>query len=111
MGAAIPICLTLASSLPDILPYGPNQTRTEVLTGTVQVRDEIVPEDDDEDISYANRSKSTVNITFIVEDGTSETRPGKRYAHGEKRPKKRKNQKRKEEILLSEPDQDDMDTA
>lgn len=108
MGAAIPICLTLVASLPDILPHSPSKIRTEILTGTIQVRDEIIPEDDNEDISYANRSKSTVSVTLIIDDGVNETRPAKRYALGEKRQKKRKDKKRKEEIVLSEPDQDDM---
>ena len=108
MGAAIPICLTLAASLPDILPYDPGKIKTEISTGTVQVRDEIIPEDDDEDISYANRSKSTVSITLVIGDGADETRPKKRHALGEKRQKKKKNQNRKAEIVLSEPDQDDV---
>lgn len=107
MGAAIPICLTLAASLPDILPHSSSQIKTEILTGTAQVHDEIIPEDDNEDISYANRSKSTVSITLIIEDGVNESRPAKKYALGEKRRKKRVDQKRKGEIILSEPDQDD----
>jgi hypothetical protein len=107
MGAAIPICLTLAASLPDILPHSPSQIRTEILTGTMEVRDEIIPEDENEDISYANRSKSTVSVTLIIEDGVNETRPAKRYALGEKRQKKTRDQKRKGVIVLSEPDQDD----
>lgn len=109
MGAAIPICLTLAASLPDILPFGPGEITTEIVTGTVQVRDEIIPEDGDEDISYANRSKSTVSVTLVVGDGVDETRPTKRYALSEKRQKKKKDGHRKAEIVLSEPDQDDMD--
>jgi len=111
MGAAIPICLTLAASLPDILPFSPSQTKTEISTGTVQVRDEIVPENDDEDISYADRSKSTVSVTLTIGDGVDETRPTKRYALSEKRQRKKKNQKPKAEIVLSEPDQDDMDVV
>lgn len=111
MGAAIPICLTLATSLPDILPFGPSKIRTEILTGTVEVRDEIIPEDDDEDISYANRSKSTISVTLAIEDGADETRPTKRYALGEKRQKKKKNQNRKAEVVLPEPDQDDVDVV
>jgi len=109
MGAAIPICLTLAASLPDILPFGPGETTTEIVTGTVQVRDEIIPEDGDQDISYANRSKSTVSVTLVIGDGVDETRPAKRHAIGEKRQKKKKDKHRKAEIVLSEPDQDDMD--
>lgn len=111
MGAAIPICLTLAASLPDILPFGPNEIKTEIVTGTVQVRDEVVPEDDNEDISYANRSKSTVSVTLVIEDGVDETHPKKRYVLGKKGQKKRKDRSQKGEVVLSEPDQDDMDVA
>jgi len=111
MGAAIPICLTLAASLPDILPFGLSEIRTEISTGTVEVRDEIIPEDDDEDISYANRSKSTVSVTLVIGDGVDETRPERRYPLGGKRQKKKKGQNRKPEIVLSEPDQDDMDVV
>jgi len=111
MGAAIPVCLTLAVSLPDILPFDPSEIKTEISTDTVQVRDEIIPEKDDEDISYANRSKSTVSVTLIIGDGADETRPTKRCVLGEKRQRKKKNQKPKVEIVLSEPDQDDMDVV
>ncbi|KAF9792259.1 hypothetical protein BJ322DRAFT_997906 [Thelephora terrestris] len=106
MGAAIPICLTLAASLPDILPHSPSQIKTEIVTGTVQVRDEIIPEGDDEDISYSNRSKSTVSVTLIIGDGVNETRPAKRYPIDGKRQRRKKDQKRKEEIVMSEPDQE-----
>jgi hypothetical protein len=111
MGAAIPVCLTLAASLPDILPFGPSKIKTEISTDTVQVRDEVIPENDDEDISYANRSKSTVSVILTIGDGVGETRPTKRHALGEKRQRKKKNQKPGAEIVLSEPDQDDMDIS
>lgn len=111
MGAAIPICLTLISSLPDILPHGPIQIRTEVLTGTVQVRDEVVPEDADEDISYVSRRKSTVNATLIVDDGVNETRPAKRHALGKKGQKKGRGKEDKREVVVSEPDQDDTEVV
>ena len=111
MGAAIPICLTLAASLPDVLPHSSSQIKTEVSTGTVEVRDEIIPEDDNEDISYANRSKSTVGVTLIIGDGVNETRPAKRYSLKEKRQKKKKEKKGEEEVVLSEPDQDDMEAV
>lgn len=109
MGAAVPICLTLAASLPDILPFGPGEIKTEILTGTVQVCDEIIPENDDEDISYANRNKSTVSVTLIIGDGVDETRPKKRHSQSGKRQKKKKIQEPKAEIVLPEPDQDDME--
>lgn len=109
MGAAIPICLTLAASLPDILPHGANEIKTEMLTGTVQVRDEIIPENDDEDVSYTNRSKSTVSVTLTIGDGVDETRPTKKYALDVKRQRKKKNRKHEAEIVLSEPEQDNMD--
>jgi ribonuclease P/MRP protein subunit RPP20 len=109
MGAAVPICLTLAASIPDILPFGPGEIKTEILTGTVEVRDEIIPENDDEDISYANRSKSTVSVTLTIGDGVDGTRPKKKSSLSGKRPRKKKIQGPKAEIVLPEPDQDDMD--
>ena len=51
MGAAIPLLLQLSLSLPPILPFPPEDIHTEVLTGTVDVNDEVIPEDDDEDES------------------------------------------------------------
>ncbi|KAI0792782.1 hypothetical protein C8Q75DRAFT_713627 [Abortiporus biennis] len=72
MGAAIPLLLQLSLSLPPILPFPPEDIHTEVLTGTVDVNDEVIPEDDDEDIEYRTRSKSTIMVKITVGDGVDE---------------------------------------
>ena len=50
MGAAIPHLMQLALSLPPILPFPQDEIHTEILTGTVEVQDEVVPDDEYEDI-------------------------------------------------------------
>ncbi|KIP10302.1 hypothetical protein PHLGIDRAFT_65984 [Phlebiopsis gigantea 11061_1 CR5-6] len=72
MGAAIPHLLQLSLSLPEILPYAADEIRTEVLTGTVDVQDEVIPEDEDEDISLRTRGKSTLSIVLTIGDGKDE---------------------------------------
>ena len=72
LGAAIPHLTLLATSIPGILPYPPDEIRTEVLTGTVTVQDEIIPDDADEDIGYEKREKSTLSIAIIIGDGVDE---------------------------------------
>ncbi|KAH9930920.1 uncharacterized protein B0H18DRAFT_872648 [Fomitopsis serialis] len=73
MGAAIPQLMQLTLSLPGILPHAPDEIRTEVLTGTVQVQDEVIPDDEDEDISYQVRGKSTVSVVITIGDGVDES--------------------------------------
>ena len=63
----------LVASLPDILPFPAEEIRTEVLTGTVDVQDEIVPDDEDEDISYRTRAKSSLSVVVIIGDGVDES--------------------------------------
>lgn len=112
MGAAIPHLLTLAASLPDVLPFGPEQIHTEVLTGTVEVQDEIIPEDDNEDISYETRGKSTLSVVIKIGDGIDEERPKKRH-NGEQKAKGKARSKpaKAQQVILSEPEQEDpMDT-
>lgn len=72
MGAAIPHLMQLALSLPPILPYPQEEIHTEVITGTVDVQDELIPDDEDEDISYRTRGKSTVSVVIKVGDGIDE---------------------------------------
>ncbi|KZT11105.1 uncharacterized protein LAESUDRAFT_630791, partial [Laetiporus sulphureus 93-53] len=69
MGAAIPHLMQLALSIPEILPFPQDEVRTEVFTGTVEVDDEVIPEDEDEDITYRSRGKSSVSVVIIVGDG------------------------------------------
>ncbi|KAF8162842.1 hypothetical protein B0H34DRAFT_794615 [Crassisporium funariophilum] len=72
MGAAIPHLLQLVCALPPILPFPRDEVYTEVTTGTVEVQDEVVPDDDDEDITYQTRGKSTLRVVFKIGDGEFE---------------------------------------
>ncbi|KAL5490406.1 hypothetical protein ACEPAI_5239 [Sanghuangporus weigelae] len=73
MGAAIPHLARLAVSLPSILPYDSSEIQTEVRTGTVEVQDEIIPDDEDEDVSLRTRGKSTMSVTIKIEGGDNES--------------------------------------
>jgi hypothetical protein len=87
VGAAIPRCLSLALAIADALPCGQAGVDTTIRTGSVQVGDEVVPDDDDEvnsntylplcpltvgmlrqdvDISYQIRVKSTVSAVLTL---------------------------------------------
>ncbi len=66
MGAAIPHLLKLALALPPILPYSADDIRIDYTTDTVQVQDEIVPDDEEEDISYQTRGKSTLKVVMSI---------------------------------------------
>ncbi|KAL1742775.1 hypothetical protein HDZ31DRAFT_65654 [Schizophyllum fasciatum] len=69
MGAAIPHLVQLSVALPPILPYDASEVHSNVTTGTVHVHDEIVPDDEDEDITYEKRGKSTLMIVLKIGDG------------------------------------------
>ena len=84
MGAAIPHMLQLSLSLPEILPYAPEEIHTEVLTGTVDVQDEVIPDDEDEDISLRTRGKSTVSVVIRIGDGKDE---GAHTGKGRRKPR------------------------
>ncbi|EKM56018.1 uncharacterized protein PHACADRAFT_257033, partial [Phanerochaete carnosa HHB-10118-sp] len=64
MGAAIPHLVQLSVSLPEILPYGPEEVETEVMTGTVE---------------------STLSIIMKIADGKDE---GAHTGKGKKKPKR-----------------------
>ncbi|KAH9915767.1 uncharacterized protein BXZ73DRAFT_53021 [Epithele typhae] len=85
MGAAIPHLMQLALSLPEILPYPRDEVHTEVLTGTVELQDELIPVDDDEDMSYRTRSKSTVSVVIKIGDGVDEPVAGAARGSGRKK--------------------------
>lgn len=85
MGAAIPHLMQLSVSLPEILPHPRDEIHTEILTGTVDVQDEVIPEDEDEDISYRTRGKSTVSVIIKIGDGVDE---GAHTGKGKKNPNK-----------------------
>ncbi|OCH90625.1 hypothetical protein OBBRIDRAFT_585237 [Obba rivulosa] len=75
MGAAIPHLVRLAISIPATLPFGADEIRTEYFTGTVAVQDELVPADEDEDIEYRTRGKSSLLVVMTIGDGVDEARP------------------------------------
>ena len=123
MGAAIPHLLQLSVALPPILPFSPDEIHTEVLTGTVEVQDEVIPDDEDEDVSYQTRGKSTLSVVIKIGDGKDETnRVGRNHGAaknqsgrggrrggvkvGDKKGKEKMRQESPEEIVLEEPEQD-----
>ncbi|PPQ77579.1 hypothetical protein CVT25_011371 [Psilocybe cyanescens] len=77
MGAAIPLLTQLLCALPPILPYSQDEIHTEVTTSTVEVQDEVIPDDDDEDLTYQTRGKSVLRVVFRICDGEFE---GDRFA-------------------------------
>ncbi|KAJ6620307.1 hypothetical protein B0H10DRAFT_2163562 [Mycena sp. CBHHK59/15] len=72
MGAAIPHLVQLSVALPPILPFALDEITTQITTGTVEVQDEILPDDEDEDITYRTRGKSTLMIVIKIGDGDFE---------------------------------------
>ena len=115
MGAAIPHLLQLAVALPQILPFSADEISTQLLTGTVEVRDEIIPDDDDDDVTYRTRGKSALTVVFKIGDGLREgmtrTKEGDEdMAKQPPLPKRVKSQKANEapqQIVFQEPEQDD----
>ncbi|KAF8655823.1 hypothetical protein AX16_002908 [Volvariella volvacea WC 439] len=72
MGAAIPKLLQLTMALPPILPFAGDEISIETTTGTVEVQDEILPEDEDQDIQYEAREKSTLLVILKIGNGEFE---------------------------------------
>jgi len=123
MGAAIPLLLQLVCALPTILPFPQDEIHWEVTTGSVELRDEVIPDDEQEDISYQTRCKSNLAIVFKIGNGGFEGDGGalRRYSGGKSVPKlhnpPQKEQGKKEkakgkatEIVFEEPEQEFMDT-
>ncbi|GAA5875193.1 hypothetical protein JCM1840_007277 [Sporobolomyces johnsonii] len=87
MGAAIPLALSLALAIRDAIPggassesddddqeeeeeRGPGQrelVKMDVTTGSTTVGDEITPDDDDADVIYQSRQKSTVSVSLTLD--------------------------------------------
>jgi ribonuclease P/MRP protein subunit RPP20 len=123
MGAAIPNLATLAVSLPSILPFAPDEIHTEILTGSVEVQDEIIPEDEDEDISYQTRAKSTLSVVIKIGEGDDETqrdvdqnvkeksgtKTAKRVEGSNKKNTRGKGKEKAEQLVFQEPEQEDLD--
>jgi hypothetical protein len=121
MGAAIPLLLQLSVALPPILPFSREEIHTEVTTGTVEVQDELIPEDEDEDIAYRTRGKSTLRIVIKIGDGEfdgNRSDPAKRNgrnpggnngARGSKGAASGRERATPGEIVYQEPEQETMD--
>jgi hypothetical protein len=73
LGAAIPHLCKLVEPLPEVLPFSPEEIRREILTGTVDVQDELVPDDEDEDITYFHEGKIE---RITIENGADESISG-----------------------------------
>jgi hypothetical protein len=124
MGAAIPHLTTLIVSLPGILPFAPDEVHIDILTSSVQVQDEVVPEDEDEDISYQTRGKSTLSVVMKIGDGEDETRSNvaknarqtgskaaRRAEGNRKRGKEVERTQKPAQIVFQEPEQEEMDVS
>jgi hypothetical protein len=122
MGAAIPHLLQLTCAIPPILPFPQDEIRRTVTTGTVEVQDEVIPENDDDDMTYEIREKSTLCIVLKIGDGIFEgDKTGSRkYAGGKggKAPGPQRNGGKKGEAreilddwpsVFEEPEQEYMD--
>lgn len=64
--------MTLVVSLPSVFPFAADEYNVEVQTGTVDVQDELIPDDEEEDISYRTRGKSSVSVMMKIGDGIDE---------------------------------------
>jgi hypothetical protein len=125
MGAAIPLLLQLICALPPILPFPQDEIHTEVTTGTVEVQDEVLPQNDDDEITYETRSKSTLRIVLKIGDGLYEgdKKGSRKYAGGKgggkasgpsrtggkKGKAKETSDDRPAETIFEEPEQEYMD--
>jgi hypothetical protein len=88
-------------SLPEVLPFSPEEIRREILTGTVDVKDELVPEDEDEDITYRTRAKSSLSVVITIGNGVDESISG----GGKWGPRGKRRNRRTEGGAEAEPDE------
>jgi ribonuclease P/MRP protein subunit RPP20 len=121
MGAAIPPLVQLAISLQSTLPFPAQEIHTELITGTVDVTDELIPDEEneeEEDINLKTRSKSTLRISIKIGDGdpddsnpgSVEAEAGRSGGFTERRGgKNSKKAKKLKQIVLQEPEQEDPD--
>ena len=120
MGAAVPHLALFAVS---ILPYASDEIHTEILIGTVEVQDEVIPDDEDEDITCETRSKSMISDVINIGDGHDESKPRLQIAAptkkkpsipvgGSKR-KQGNNTYRREpmQVVFQEPEQEDDEAS
>jgi len=105
MGAAIPHLLTLSVSLPPILPFNRDKIKIDVCTGTIEVMDEVIPEDEDEDMSLRTRGKGGVSVMIQVGDG--EVLGGAKNARTTKRTRGKGEKSGRQVVVVPEQEQDD----
>jgi hypothetical protein len=123
MGAAIPHMLQLVFALPPILPFSADEIKTLATTGTVEVQDEMLPANEDEEITYRTRGKSTLLVVFQIGDGVDEGTEVSNPTNGEGKRKKKRHRGRKEvkvgeaaqtsvaeQIVVQEPEQNEVPT-
>jgi len=68
LGAAIPHLMLLATSLPLILPFPRDEVHIDSRTDTVDCTEELVPEDEEEDISYRTKGRSAISVLVRIGD-------------------------------------------
>ncbi|KAF7294662.1 hypothetical protein MIND_01003000 [Mycena indigotica] len=108
MGAAIPHLLQLSVALPPILPFSPSELHTEVSTNTVHVQDEINPDNEEDDVQYNTRGKSTLLVVIRIGDGHGpEVKTKSKVA--KPRPATKSGGEGSGPVVFFEPDQEDMD--
>jgi len=121
MGAAIPHLLQLVCALPAILPCDPSKIHQDVQTGTTEVHDEIIPDDEDKDVVYQKRCKSMLSVVFSIGDGEfkGDRTATRRYAGGKELPFKKagkscprsaglRTDDQHDTLVFEEPEQEEM---
>lgn len=117
MGAAIPHLALLAVSLPQIVP---GELNVEVQTGSVDVIDQMLEGSEDEDSGdndeeFKTRVKSTMNVVIRV-GGSGDPKVSSNPAKGPVTDSSQSDGNvqqpdQPEQIVLQEPEQEDMDQS
>lgn len=117
MGAAIPHLALLAVSLPQIVP---GELNVEVQTGSVDVIDQMLEGSEDEDSGdndeeFKTRVKSTMNVVIRV-GGSGDPKVISNPAKGPVTDSSQSDENvqqpdQPEQIVLKEPEQEDMDQS
>jgi hypothetical protein len=112
MGAAIPHLALLAVSLPHIVP---GELSVEVQTGSVDVFDQMLEGSEDEesggnDEEFKLRVKSTMNVVVRVE-GSEDPKVISNPAKGSATDSSESDGNDPEQVVLQEPEQEDMDQS
>jgi hypothetical protein len=66
MGAAIPHMMLLVTSLPLILPFPREEVHIDSRTHTVDCIEELVPDDEDEDLTYRVKGRSAISVLIRI---------------------------------------------